>query len=106
MNNIKQFNSYQTTFNKLIKQANNDLIKINIAYYHHDYQSEPFLHIEAHIENVHIEETIDYGKIITIHTNEVALSFFEKNYLTNISGDAVVFSSKHDEETYCIIEFC
>ncbi|MEN2467993.1 hypothetical protein [Ornithinibacillus sp. JPR2-1] len=100
-----QFNSFQTTYNKLLKNAINDLTKVNIQYFHHDFQSEPFLHVEAKVENVMLEHVETHGLVITVLTPETTFTFTERNYYTNLSNDAVVFSSKNDGETYCIIEF-
>ncbi len=100
-----EFNNFQTTFNKLTRQAKNDLLKINIEFYHHDFESEPFIHVEADVENISIENVDLNGKVITILTNETAFSFTERNHYTNLSNDDVVFSSKNDDETYCIISF-
>lgn len=104
MNKIKQFNNFQTSYKRLIEQPDIDLLKINIQYYHHDFQSEPFLHVEAEIDHIIIEHVEDHGLVISILTPETTFSFSERNYNTNLSNDAVVFSSKYDEETYCIIE--
>ncbi|MBN6206227.1 hypothetical protein JYK21_07170 [Ralstonia pickettii] len=105
MNKIIQFNSFGTIFNKLVNQSKNDLTNVNVEFYHHNFQNEPFLHIEASVENISIEEVDEYGKIISILTSETTLSFSENNYHANLSNDDVVFSSKNDDETYCIISF-
>lgn len=105
MTKVMHFNNFNTSFQKLLDKAKNELLKINIEFYHHDEQSEPFLFIEGKVETLTIEEEEGYGKIISITTSESMFFFTERNYLTNISGDAVVFSSKNDNETYCIIEF-
>lgn len=103
--NIKQFNNFQTSYRKMIANASIDLLKINVEYYHHDFQSEPFLHIEGHIENITLDHIEEYGHVISVFTKETTLSFIESNYHTNLSNDCVIFSSKFDDETYCIIQF-
>lgn len=105
MSKVLSFNNFQTSYKKLIQQAENDLTKINIEFYHHDFQSEPLLHIESDVENVIFEDVEGHGKVISILTTEATFSFSERNYHTNLSNDAVVFSSKHDDETHCIIDF-
>lgn len=105
MSNIKTFNNFQTSYRKMIENASNDLTKILIEFYHHDFQSEPFLVVSGHAETIRMEEVEEYGKIINITTKENILTFTERNYHTNLSNNAIVFSSKFDDETYCIIEF-
>ncbi len=105
MAEIKQFNSFQTSYKKLQEGLNISTTKINVEYYHHDFQSEPFLHIEAHVDMVKLDFIGDHGQVISIFTPELTLVFTENNYHTNLSNDSVVFGSKHDEETYCIIQF-
>ncbi|WP_200411952.1 hypothetical protein [Virgibacillus salexigens] len=105
MSNVKQFNNFQTSYRRLVEKASNDLTKIFIEFYHHDFQSEPFLHVEAPVERIFMEHVEEHGNIILILTSETTFTFNEKNYNTNISNDVVVFSSKNDEQTYCIIEF-
>ena len=103
--NIKQFNSFDTSYKRLKEKLSNSLLKISLEYYHHDFQSEPFLLIDAYPENIRIKELEEHGKIILITTKETMVTFTEKNYNTNLSNDSVVFYSKFDEETYCIIQF-
>ncbi|WP_158681479.1 hypothetical protein [Microbulbifer pacificus] len=105
MSKILNLNSFDRTYKRIVEKSSNDLIKINVEFYHHDFQSEPFLHTEAKVQNVLFDRSLDGGAVITIMTNESYLSFAEKNYHTNLSGDDVVFSSKHNSETYCIIQF-
>ncbi|MBT2600916.1 hypothetical protein J7E18_16405 [Oceanobacillus sp. ISL-73] len=105
MSKVLNLNSFNRTYKKIVEKADNDLIKLNVEFYHHDFQSEPILHMEAKIQNVLFDKSRDDGSVITIMTNESYLSFTEKNYYTNLSGDDVVFSSKHNAETYCIIQF-
>ncbi|OAK70052.1 hypothetical protein [Lederbergia galactosidilytica] len=100
-----EFNNFQTTFNRLTRQAKNKLLKINIEFYHHDSASEPFIHVEADIERIFMEIAEPHGKVITILTQETTFSFTERNHHTNLSNDDVVFSSKNDDETFCIISF-
>ncbi|MFC4661700.1 hypothetical protein [Oceanobacillus aidingensis] len=105
MSKIKQFNSFQTSYKKLQESLDTITTKINVEYYHYDFQSEPFLHIEAFVGMVKLEFVEDYDQVISIFTPEATLVFTENNYHTNLSNDAVVFASKNDEETYCTITF-
>lgn len=105
MKNIKRFNSFDTSYKKLKERARNSLLKVFIECYHNDFESEPFISIEASLENVSLEEVEGHGKVINILTKEVNLSLSERNYRTNLSGDTIVFSSKLDDETYYFIQF-
>jgi hypothetical protein len=105
MSNITNFPAFTSSYKKLKEESENKLLRIFIEFYHHDFQSEPFMYLEGSVQTISMEEIEEHGKVINIITSETILSFTERNYHTNISGDAVVFSSKDDNETYCIIEF-
>lgn len=105
MNNVAVFSSFIPSYKKLQQLSHNKDLNIFIQYFHHDDQSEPFLFLEGKVDSLRLDEVEEHGKIISITTPESMFTFTERNYLTNISGDAVVFSSKNDNETYCIIEF-
>jgi len=105
MSNIATFSAFVPSYRKLQQLSYNKVLNIFIQYFHHDDQSEPFLYLEGEVNSLRLEEVEEQGKIISITTPESMFTFSERNYLTNISGDAVVFSSKNDNETYCIIEF-
>jgi len=100
--NITNFPSFKPSFKKLKLNAKK---RYSMQFYHHDFNSEPFLHVDAYAQFVRMEEISEHGLIITIITPDTLITFSEKNHSTNISGDSVVFSSKHDDETYCIIDF-
>lgn len=80
--------------------------KFSISHYHHDFNDEPFLSIEKHVERLTLDYIDEHGLVITISTGDVILSFSEKNYTTNISNGTVVFASNYDNETHCFIDFC
>lgn len=105
MTNVAVFSSFIPSYRKLKHLSRNGVLNIFIQYFHHDDQSEPFLFLEGEVSSLKLDEVEGHGKIISITTPESMFTFSERNYLTNISGDAVVFSSKNDNETYCIIEF-
>lgn len=79
--------------------------KFYIHLYHHDFSGEPQLTVGSYIETLRLDYVSDHGLIITIITTETTLSFSEKNYTVNTSNGDIVFVSKHDDETHCIIEF-
>lgn len=105
MSNIATFPTFISSYKKLEELNRSKALNIFIQLYHHDDQSEPFLFIEGPVESLKLEEVEEHGKIINITTPETMFTFTEINYHTNISDDAVVFSSKNDTETYYIIEF-
>lgn len=99
-------NTNLSTFGQSFKQLKKNFdMKFFIHFYHHNANSEPFLHIDGYIENLSIERVDEHGFAINILTHETILVFTEQNYFSNISGESVVFSSKHDDGTHCIIEF-
>ena|SRR5690625_826824 len=105
MSNITTFPAFISSYKKLEELNRNKALNIFIQLYHYDDQSEPFLFIEGKVESLRLEEVDEHGKIINITTPETMFIFSERNYHTNISNEAVVFSSKNDNETYYIIEF-
>ncbi|WP_337970215.1 hypothetical protein [Virgibacillus salexigens] len=105
MPKVTNLPAFKSSFKKLKEKESNSLLKMNMEFYHHDFQSEPFLHVEAPVESIFMEHVEEHRNIISILTSETTFTFSEKNYNTNISNDVVVFSSKNDEQTYCIIEF-
>jgi hypothetical protein len=84
----------------------NDLVRFNIEYYHFDTDSEPVISIDAEAEKLVLDYVPEHGLVISILTKESIISFSEKNYTTNLGSDnSVVFASKHNDETHCIIQF-
>ncbi len=102
---LTEFPSFISSFRFIEKQSKNELLNIHISLNHYDDPSEPILFVEGKIKSLLLEEVDGHGKVITITTNETMFSFTEKNYNAKISVNAVVFNSKHDNETYYIIEF-
>jgi len=88
----------------ILKHHFNEGYKFSIEVYHHDHNGEPYISVEAYPELVRPEH-VDGNLIILIHTKENAFTFSAENYNTNLSGDAVVFSSKKDDETHVFINF-
>lgn len=81
-------------------------VRFNIEYYHFDDDSEPVISIDAEAERLVLDYVPEHGLVISILTKESIISFSEKNYITNLSSDnSVVFASKHNDETHCIIQF-
>lgn len=100
MAEIRNFNSFPVSYNRLSNVFLNQ--RVLAEYYHHGMPSEPSLSVLAVLTEVFIE-TEDDGYIGLRFDNGTDVSFTKENYQTNISNDGVVFSSKHDSETYCII---
>lgn len=101
MAKVANFPSFVSSY-RALKANQGDLVLVEL--YHHDVMSEPSLSIVSHMDSVfadNIEGTTHIGIRIDGGTD---LSFNDKNYNTNISDGAVIFSSKHDSETYCIID--
>ncbi|MFD1066646.1 hypothetical protein [Oceanobacillus locisalsi] len=99
MAEIKQFNSFPVSYNKLTDFTNK---RVLAEYYHHDTPSEPSVSVLGTLTDVFISTDND-GYISLRFKYGTDVSFHEENYFTNLSYDSVVFASKNDEETYCII---
>lgn len=81
-------------------------VRFNIEYYHFDDDSEPVISIDAEAERLVLDYVPEHGLVISILTKESIIGFSEKNYTTNLGSDnSVVFASKNDNETHCIIQF-
>lgn len=81
-------------------------VRFNIEYYHFDVDSEPVISIDAEAERLVLDYVDEHGLVISILTKETIVSFSEKNYTTNLCSDnSVVFVSKNDKKTHCIIQF-
>lgn len=95
----------------MIKKAyqhlkDNSDMKFSIEYYHHNNQSEPFLSSMSDVEVVRLECVDGDELIVSVMTPELIVSFGEMDWKVSIGEDYVVFSSKEDNETHCIINFC
>lgn len=99
---ITNFPAFTPSFNKLIENQEKRFL---IEFYHYDFNSEPFLYTDCYVQDIIMEKVPEHGLIITIFTPYTTISLSERNHFTNISDEAVVFSSKHDDESYCIINF-
>lgn len=101
---IKQFNSFLTSYKELNKNFNQRK-RFLIECYHHDDQSEPSVSVLNGVEDLMFDD-IDGEKHISIRfIGGTDVCFREKIHLTNLSNGDVVFSSKHDNETYYLISF-
>lgn len=88
------------------KLKSKDDWKFSIELYHHDFNSEPFIHTESDIEKIILDYVDEHGLIITVMTTEATFSFSEKNWLVYVDDDYVSFGSKYDDDTHCVIQFC
>jgi hypothetical protein len=73
--------------------------------YHHDNNSEPTISVIGIASGVLQEHNDELGMIITIYLDDSYFAFCECRHFTNLSNEEVVFSSKHDDETFWIISF-
>lgn len=99
----KHVTNFKSAYQKL--KSKHDW-KFSIELYHHDFNSEPFLHTESYIEKVILDYVDEHGLIITVMTPDATYSFSENNWLVHVDDDYVSFGSKNDNDTHCIIEFC
>lgn len=101
MTTVAYFPSFKVSYNRLKENQENVYV---VEFYHRDMPSEPTVSIVDSISDVFAE--FDDDPCITIRFDGgTDLTFSKENYYTNLSDGDVVFSSKHDDETYCIIEF-
>lgn len=101
MSKIAPFPSFVPSYNRL--KQNKDQVYI-VEFYHRDMPSEPTVSIINSVSEV-FAYFDDEAYISIRFVGGTDLTFASESYFTNISGDAVVFSSKHDDETYCLISF-
>jgi len=99
--NITNFPSFMPSYKKLEKNKGN---AFSIEMYHHDDNSEPTIFIAEIPRDIRLDKLDEHGLIIEIHLKNSCLVFTERNHFTNISNETVVFSSKHDDETYWLID--
>ncbi|GGN64581.1 hypothetical protein GCM10007971_32600 [Oceanobacillus indicireducens] len=104
MSKIKQFNSFLTSFKELNRNFNS-CKKVLIEFYHYDMPSEPTVSVLNYMDEIIFDE-IDGERSIEIRfSGGTDVCFREQLHNTNLSNGSVVFSSKHDDETYCLISF-
>src|SRR5690625_1045653 len=102
MEKVTRFPSFAPSY-RTLKENQSELVLVEL--YHHDVASEPSLSVITHMDSV-FTGNIEGSTYIGIRFDGgTDLSFSDKNYNTNISNGAVIFSSKHDIDTYCIIDF-
>lgn len=101
MSNVATFPSFIPSYKRLVENKNNVYV---VEFYHRDMPSEPTVSIINLVSEVFAE--FDDEPYISIRfVGGTDLTFTSENYHTNLSDDDVVFSSKYDDETYCVIEF-
>lgn len=103
MTKVMQFNSFKTSYHELNKNLSSRFL---IEYYHHAHPGEPVISILDNVYEV-VTTEIEGDTHITIKTfSETSdISFTSGEYETNLSNGYVVFASKHDNETHCLISF-
>src|SRR5690625_7993812 len=100
MSNSATFHYLIPSYKKFEVNADNVFV---VEFYRRDTASEPTVSIINAVSDVFA--AFDDEPYISIRfVGGTDLTFTGESYFTNLSGDAVVFSSKHDDETYCIIE--
>lgn len=101
MTKVVAFPSFLPSYNKLRENEDDTYI---VEFYHKDMPSEPTVSIINSVSEVFAD--FDDEPYISIRfVGGTDLTFTSEGYHTNLSDDAVVFSSKHDDETYCVISF-
>lgn len=98
--NTRKRKPFIDSFEKLIDFEGR---KVTIEFYHHDYSSEPTAIAIDVVETVIQNDFNRTGLIIELDLKKSNFVFYEKNHITNISNNSVVFSSRNDNETYWII---
>ncbi|MFB1100854.1 hypothetical protein [Terribacillus sp. JSM ZJ617] len=104
MSNVVEFNSFDTSSNELWKKFG-ERKNFEVSLYHHNRDSEPHIHINDRPSSIEIDHDDEDGTIIVLNYKSLSFTWYEKNHHTNLSNGAVVFSSKHDSDTYWIIDF-
>lgn len=94
--------NFQRAYLKLKKE---DETKFYIEFYHNDDPTEPNASINSYTESIILDFVEDHGYIVSIFTEETIIGFSEKNYEVTVSDDVVVFTSKHEDNTYFVIHF-
>ncbi len=101
MTNVAAFQSFIPSYKRLKENENNVYI---VEFYHRDTPSEPTVSIINSVSEVFAN--FDEDSYISIRfVGGTDLSFTSESYNTNLSKNAVVFNSKYDDDTFCIIEF-
>lgn len=101
MSNVTVFPSFVSSYKELVRNKNSVYI---VEFYHRDTPSEPTVSIINLVSEIFAD--FDEDPYISIRfIGGTDLTFTSENYSTNLSDDAVVFASKNDDETFCIIEF-
>lgn len=102
MSNVTNFPSFVPSYKRLTE--NKDRVYIVEFYHGEDTPSEPTVSIINSVTDVFAD--FDDEPYISIRfEGGTDLTFTQESYSTNLSHGAVVFASKHESETYCIIEF-
>lgn len=101
MSKVLSFNNFKTSAKQLESFVGHVCL---VEYYHNDVSSEPTVSILNKIEDVYYGEDESERHISIRFSEGTDLSFSNEAYETNLSNGVVVFGSKHDDETYCLIE--
>lgn len=99
---VTNFPSFVPSYKRLKENKERPFL---IEFYHNDYQSEPTISIIDLASKIFMDD-LDGEKTINIQfIGGTDLTFRESIYNSNLSNNDVVFSSRFDDETYCIISF-
>lgn len=100
MSNILAFNNFKTSAKRLKEFVSRECL---LEYYHHNTPSEPSVSVLSIVEDVFYGND-GFDKYLSIRFKDgTDITFTDEAYNTNLSNDDVVFSSKFDDETYCIL---
>lgn len=103
MADVITFPSFISSYRKLLENKGKSIL---VEFYHYDIASEPSVSTVSCLETAFMG-AIDEVSYINFRLKDgTDYSFNDEHYNTNISNGAIVFSSKHHDEIYCIIEFC
>lgn len=103
MSKVMEFNNFKTTYNEL---KSNTRKRFLIEFYHHTSPGDPVLSVLDNVYEVASCE-IEGETYITIKTfsETTDVTFTSGVYETNLSNGYVVFASRYDNRTYCLISF-
>jgi len=99
---VTEFPSFKKGFERLKEFVDEMCL---VEFYHHEMPGVPSISVVGRIDSVfsdYIEGLSHIGMRLDGGTD---LNFDNGNYKIIFSNGSVIFSSKHDNETYCIIDF-
>ena len=100
MDKVIPMNNFKTSAKRLGQFVGHVCL---VEYYHHDASSEPTLSALSKVVDM-FYGVIDAEPYIALRFSEgTDITFTGASYNTNLSNNNIVFSSKFDNKTHCII---